>query len=29
MKNLNLLKAKATKNDEFYTRYEDVEKELN
>lgn len=27
-KNLNLNKAKAVKNDEFYTQYEDVEKEL-
>lgn len=24
----NLKEAKATKNDEFYTRYEDIEKEL-
>ena len=28
MKNENLHKAKATKNDEFYTRLEDIEKEL-
>lgn len=29
MRNQNLLKAKVTKNDEFYTKYEDVEKELD
>lgn len=28
MKNTNLLKAKKAKNDEFYTRYEDIEKEV-
>ena len=28
MKNSNLNKAKAAKNDEFYTRYEDIEKEV-
>ena len=27
-KNANLAKAKKTKNDEFYTRYEDVEAEV-
>lgn len=27
--NRNLINAKAVKNDEFYTRYEDIEKELN
>ena len=27
MKNRNLLEAKNNKNDEFYTRYEDIEKE--
>ena len=26
--NANLLKAKKTKNDEFYTRYEDIEAEV-
>ena len=29
MKNINLHKARKTKNDEFYTFYEDVEKEVN
>lgn len=29
MRNQNLLKAKVAKNDEFYTKYEDVKKELN
>lgn len=29
MRNQNLLKAKVKKNDEFYTKYEDVEKELD
>lgn len=28
MKNTNLHKAKREKNDEFYTRYEDIEKEV-
>ena len=28
MRNKNLNLAKSAKNDEFYTRYEDVEKEL-
>lgn len=28
MSNKNLHKAKAAKNDEFYTRYEDIEKEV-
>lgn len=27
-KNAHLLKAKLNKNDEFYTKYEDIEKEL-
>lgn len=27
-KNINLHKAKKAKNDEFYTRYEDIEKEM-
>lgn len=27
-KNENLIKAKKAKNDEFYTRYEDIEKEM-
>lgn len=27
-KNANLHKAKVTKNDEFYTRYEDIDKEI-
>lgn len=29
MRNINLSKARKTKNDEFYTFYEDVEKEVN
>lgn len=29
MRNINLRKARKTKNDEFYTFYEDVEKEVN
>lgn len=29
MKNTNLHKAKAEKNDEFYTQYHDIEKEMN
>ena len=28
MKNINLHKARKTKNDEFYTFYEDIEKEI-
>lgn len=28
MRNINLSKARKTKNDEFYTFYEDVEKEI-
>jgi len=28
-KNSNLIRAKETKNDEFYTQYEDIQKELN
>ena len=28
-KNANLSNAKKAKNDEFYTRFEDIEKELN
>ena len=28
-RNANLSKAKNAKNDEFYTRFEDIEKELN
>lgn len=28
-KNANLRKANATKKDEFYTQYEDIQKELN
>lgn len=29
MRNINLSKARKTKNDEFYTFYEDIEKEVN
>ena len=29
MANENLSKAKAAKNDEFYTQYSDIEKEMN
>ena len=29
MANSNLTKAKTAKNDEFYTQYQDIEKEIN
>ena len=29
MANINLSKAKNAKNDEFYTQYHDIEKEVN
>lgn len=29
VKNSNLNKAKKEKNDEFYTQYHDIEKEMN
>lgn len=29
MANENLTKAKSAKNDEFYTQYHDIEKEIN